>query len=278
MSDGPFANWRGWVAAGLLAIVAVIIFAAWPKTPAKVSAPIAAAPPTTRLAPPPLQVLDRRALIDAAGSAASSYAAGMPIDQKVAELAGKRFALILPFGCDGPTPPNDDELANGWRYSSETSVLQVAFPSSIRGLAETPPENGARTDDGVDFSKGFWIEQEWLRSGSCPTPKQDQNEQSDAPDQPTLAIVELTVSEAPRAESREGAPYRVSKRLSTEQAPTGKGLRIVITGRLAAEGAVPIQCWSAHQNKRPTCIILARFDGVAVTDSSGSQRYGEWSD
>lgn len=276
MSDGPFAKWRGWVAAGLLAIVAVIIFAAWPKTPAKVSAPIAAAPPTTRLAPPPLQVLDRRALIDAAGSAASSYAAGMPIDQKVAELAGKRFALILPFGCDGPTPPNDDELANGWRYSSETSVLQVAFPSSIQSSASI--ENSPSADDGPIFSKGFWIEREWLRSGSCPTPKQDQNEQSDAPDQPTLAIVELTVSEAPRAESREGVPYRVSNRLSTEQAPTGKGLRIVITGRLAADGVVPIQCWSAHRNKRPTCIILARFDGVAVTDSSGSQRYGEWSD
>lgn len=274
MNNEPFANWRGWVAAGLLAIVAITIVAAWPETPAKPPASIAAAPQADLLTPSPLKALNRFALIDAAASAASSYAAGMSADRNVTDMAGRRFELILPFGCEGPTPPKEVELVNGWRYDEESGVLQVTFPSSIQHVAEITSEQRASDYGGVRLSKGFWIEREWLRAEICPP--SDQTNSSEALDDPSLAIVELAVNEAPRAESRQGAPYRVSKRLSAEQAPTGQGLRIVIKGRLAIDGGAPIQCRSAHRNTRPTCFILARFDGVAVTDSSGSNIYGEW--
>lgn len=276
MNDEPFANWRGWVAAGLLAIVAAIIVAAWPEPTAKVPAPIVEAPLTTRLVPPPLQALDRGTLIDAAGSAASSYAAGMSVDQKVAELAGRRFELILPFGCDGPTPPNNKELTNGWRYEAESGVLQVAFPSSVQGLAPRLAESGSSPEQTAKFSKSFWIEREWLRSANCPPSDQAQNEDIVAQEDPSLAIVELSVSEARRAENREGTPYRVSKRVPAEQAPSEQGLRIVITGRLATAIGLPIRCKSFHRNKRPVCVIVARFDVITVTDATGDITYVEW--
>ncbi|MEP7351340.1 MAG: hypothetical protein ABI668_15490 [Sphingorhabdus sp.] len=271
------SKWRGVVAVALLLGVAVAIFLNWPATPGQVATPAAApsrAPTTTPLRP--LQPLDRAALIAAAATAASAYAAGKPVEREVTDLAGRRFELVLPFGCGGPSSA-EEEILDGWRFDAATQILQLVFPSSLKPLEPAKAEAKMPEDSESRFSKGFWIKREWLRDAVCPPAAAGQST-SLAPETSSIAIAELLDADAPRVDQRAGEPYRVSKRLLEEQAPDGRGLRIIVTGRLAIGERMPVRCTAVEPDRRPVCVILVRFDTVAVTDADRSTIYGEWRD
>ncbi|MFN3620611.1 hypothetical protein [Sphingorhabdus sp.] len=275
MQDKRFPKWRSWAAVALLLFVAAFIAIVWPRAQNEKPAPIVEAPESTPLAPPPpLRLLDRAALIEAAVKAASAYASGRSLDDAVADLAGRRFELVMPLGCAGPLKI-DATAGNGWRYDAESGILQVAFPSYLIGLPENFFGDGSEGDAVVGLGKGFWIEREWLRDAVCPKEPKFAAEDL-VPDAPSLAIAETGAMQAPRATVRDRSDYRVSKRVSSEQAPDQEGLRIAIVGRLATNRPMPIYCRSADQNKRPICVILARFDRVSVTNATGSEIFGEW--
>jgi hypothetical protein len=275
MQDERFPKWRSWVAAAFLLIVAAIIAIGWPRAQKEAPAPIIVAPEPTPVAPPPpLQLLNRSALIEAAAKAASAYAAGMTIDNAVGELAGRRFELELPLGCAGSTAA-DTPIENGWRYDADSGILQVAFRSTVQGIAENFFGELSADEPMVEFGKGFWIEREWLREPICPTEPKSSNVEI-VGDAPSLAIAEIREAEAPRAKARDGADYRVSKRVALEAAPDQQGLRILISGRLVSDRPTPIQCHSVDRDRQPVCVILARFDRVAVTSANGSETYGAW--
>lgn len=275
MHDERFPKWRSWVALALLLAVAAVIALGWPRAEKEAPAPVVLTREPTPLAPPPpLKILDRSALIEAAAKAASAYAAGSPIDGTANELAGRRFELIMPLGCAGPSPA-EAPIENGWRYDAESGILQVAFPSNIQGIPENFFRDSSEEATKVELGKGFWIEREWLRDAVCPAIVTNPTANMVA-DAPSLAIAEIGEAEEPRAKARDGADYRVSKRVPVEEAPDQQGLRISISGRLAADRPVPIQCQSTQRDRRPICIILARFDRIALTNATGSEIYGEW--
>lgn len=270
-------NWRGWVAAGLLAAVLFLVVDRWPSAPVA-TPPQKTAPQERPEAPPPapLDTLDRAAMMDAVALTASAHAAGKAMDGSMAQLRGRRFELILPFGCNGPSTEAGD-LTKGWRYDADAGVLQVAYPSNIQALSDDDADDGSRAQPAVKFAKSFWIEREWLRDGVCPSGGQ-QGMSKGTPPPRTLAIAELSADQAPRAADREGAPYRVSKRLPPEQIPGTQGLRFIVSGRLIANDVMPVQCKTVSRDQRPLCTIIADIDRVAIVDPGGAMIYGEWQD
>jgi hypothetical protein len=268
-------NWRGWVAAGLLAAVLFLVVDRWPSAP--VATPAQKAAPKERPeapSPAPLDTLNRAAMMDAVALTASAHAAGKAMDGSMAQLRGRRFELILPFGCNGPSTEAGD-LTKGWRYDADAGVLQVAYPSNIQALSGGDADDGSRAQPAVKFAKSFWIEREWLRDGVCPSGTQKISPAGTTPAR-MLAIAELSAEQAPRADDRDGVPYRVSKRLPPEQIPGDQGLRLIVSGRLIANDIPPIQCKTVSRDQRPICTIIAEIDRVAITDPDGALVYGEW--
>lgn len=275
MPEAQSPKWRGLAAFGLLVIGAVTVVLSWPEAAVeKATVAVPKAQPKAPAPPPPLRNLDRSALIDAANLAASAFTAGDMTDAKFGQFAGRRFELVLPFACTGPAA-QDEKLERGWNYNAENGNFQLIFPSNIIIPTEGETAGSGDEEAATKFAKSFWIEREWLRQGKCP-PLADNGIASGTAEAPSLAIAEIADEEAPRADSRDGQPYRVSKRLTTEQLPDGEGLRVIITGRLASAPKVPFQCKSVHPDRRPICVILGRFDRVQIKNASGSETYGEW--
>jgi hypothetical protein len=275
MQDKRFPNWRSWAAVIILVIVGVVIVIAWPRAQVDTAVPVEHTPELKPQATPqPLTILDRLALLEATARAASAHAAGKALDADSKDLAGRRFELVLPLGCNGPLPEGGP-VENGWRYDLANGVLHVAFPSNVMGVSENLIESGRIGGATGELGRSFWIKREWLREAVCPL--DGTQETADLiGDEPSVAIAEIVEAEAPRSNDGEGRDYRVSKRVDVDQAPDTQGLRIIVSGRLTAEDNGPIQCLSTHKDRRPSCVILARFDRVALTNASMTQIYGEW--
>lgn len=275
MSGSRSPKWRGVAAISLLAVGVATLVLSWPDAAVeKPAVEVPVAQPKTRVPPPPLQNLDRAALIDAASLAASAFAAGDMTDAKFRQFAGRRFELVLPFACNGPIA-REEKLDRGWSYDSENGNFQLVFPSNIVLPLVDEAQSVDDTEPATRFAKSFWIERDWLRQGVCPRIP-DTSVMTGTAEAPSLAIAEIADEESPRADDRDGQPYRVSKRLTAEQLPDKQGLRVVITGRLASSPKLPFQCKSVHPDRRPICVILGRFDRLQITNASGSETYGEW--
>lgn len=163
--------------------------------------------------------------------------------------------------------------------------------------------------EGLEYeaAEGFWIERPWLRSGDCPVspqpsesidlaaepvegnqsgPEVTTNEAGPAADptasppvaaRKTLALVELFEPGSRRAARRNGRPYTIVTKLAPGEIDLSKGLRVVVTGRLAPlrQGA-PVACNGTLIDERPLCLIGTEIDRVAITDASGQRVLGEW--
>lgn len=204
--------------------------------------------------------------------AASSYAAGQPPPNTV--LSGRRFSLSLPFGCDGPAP----DLAkqpSGWALDTDRQTLRVKV--TPEELAETSLLRAMIGSSLVEAAEGFWIDRPWARGASCPPPAPDVT--SIPPDRQSLAIVELFGSDSKRSRRRGGRSYEAVEVVDPGALDLATGLRLRLEGRLAGIGdGPPIGCWSEAPSRRPTCIVSARFERIAITDASGDRILAEWTD
>ncbi len=273
MSEGRGRDWRAWLA-GLvfLGLVAGALLLAKREEPAPVASP--ALPrehppvrPSVGQPPPPL---GRAELIAAINQAASHSAGGEPPDRTL--LAGRRFALNLPFGCAGPVP-NLAEVRSGWTYDDETQTLRVkvspeqwaleAFPQALtQGMA-------------IEAAEGFWIERPWTSCEACPAVAV--KGVAAEPARQTLAIVEIFLPDARRAARRGGRPYEAVQTIPLSAIALDDGLRLRVEGRLVARGdAPPTGCWSESPQLRPVCIVRVQFERVAITDASGARILADW--
>lgn len=253
--------WRGLMAATIVAgaIATVLVWPDDSEMPSTVAMPPAPDPAPPAI-PQPLLALDRSAMIDAAELAASAFAAGRPEDEALAEIAGRRFRLVMPFGCGGPDE-TEGALVNGWRFDPDSATLRVVVsPAVFDAQSSVPPR------------EGFWIAAPWLRDPVCPALPAA----PDAAESETLAIVRSIDASAPRRGREAGAPYRLSVRIDPAAAPGAGGLRLVLEGRFEADSPGPIACTAPSAQARPTCIFTARFDRIAITDPDGAVTYGEW--
>ena len=298
-------NWRALVAGGVF--IALLIAAVLISRPEKVAVPEVLPPaprPVQPVATAPVTSLTRADLIDAAGRAADAHARGVAIAPEDSALVGRRFTLRLPFGCGGPASA-DSEAPLRWSYDPEAETLRVWVTPNV--WTDAAPVRAAA--EGIDYeaAEGFWIEWPWLRSGECPVTQQpseavvpaeegaegnataaavpigvagtssDSSETAPTPARQTLALVELFEPGSRRAARRNGRPYTVVTKLAPGAIDLSKGLRVVITGRLARlKGGAPVVCGGTIIDERPLCLIGAEIDRVAITDASGERTLGEW--
>jgi len=274
MSEGRAAGWRAWTAAAVflaLMIGGLILTRKDDQPPPPPAAPAPAEPVVTRPSvPEPPPPLGRADLIEAANLAASRYAAREPAS--VALLAGRRFVLNLPFGCEGPAE-DLAELRSGWTYDPESRTLRAKVEPQV--WTEAPFVQAIAQGATFEAAEGFWIERPWTGAETCPPNAGIPVEAP--PSRETLALVELFEPDAKRAERRSGRAYQAVQTVHPGDVPLDQGLRLRVEGRLAAFGdGPPIGCWSETPNLRPICAVRVRFDRVAITDATGSRIFAEW--
>jgi hypothetical protein len=268
--------WRAWLAGAVfLALVIgglVITRRPAPPSPAEAAASPSAAAPQAVALPQPPPPLGRAELIDAADLAASQHAAGEPAPSTV--LAGRRFAMNLPFGCEGAAV----DLAaqpNGWTLDEQRNTLRVKVTPEV--LTESPVLRAVEGSAQIEAAEGFWIDRPWTRTENCPPAVTAGAEMT--PDRQSLALVELFGPGSKRSHRRGERGYEAVQAIEPGKIDLRAGLRLRVEGRLAAIGdGPPIGCWSESPQQRPTCLISARFERIAITDATGDRVFAEWTD
>lgn len=284
MTSSPGGRWRPWAALLLLLLVPLLGYFAIRPQPAAQPEPVAnaptptpspPAPPAPPAKPSPPSVLGRADLIEAAQKAASAFSSGEASPPENLALAGRRFALRLPFGCSGPSPTAEQLAAAGWHYDSETQTLRARVEPQV--WTDAPWARAAATGE-FEAAEGFWITRPWASSDSCPANRPVEAAQPVVSPE-TLGIARFFEPGSRRSARRNGEAYMFSKKIPDEQFPGAGGLRLLIEGRLSVDPSrQPLGCWAAGPDQRPICVFNARFDRVAITDGSGNRVFAEWKD
>lgn len=247
------------------------------RPPAPVAAPAAPAPK-----PPPEPVssgiLGRPDLIALASTAADAAAAGLDPGPEIAEAAGRRFELRLPFGCTGAAA-EDSDSAMRWRYDGEAQALRIHVGPVAWTAGDWWPPDSA---EGVEAIEGFWIERPWTSSEACPPgadrPAAAGTEPVTLPGQ-TLAVGQIFFAGGGRGGRRDGDPYEAVVRIPETALDSARGLRLRISGRIARlGGAGPVRCRQpAGPEQRPICLVGVVMDEVAVENPVGGKVLATWS-
>jgi hypothetical protein len=274
MAEQGTPGWRAWTAGA--AFVALLIGGLLivrtenepvPPTPPPTPEHVVATRP---IVPQPPQPLGRAELIDTVAQAADDYAAGKP--RNIQLLAGRRVALSLPFGCQGPAE-DLSKVQSGWTYDAETGALRVKVEPQDWTDAPFIAATAGRTT--IEAAEGFWIERPWTAAESCPPRATASAEPSTTRE--TLALVQLFEPGTKRADRRSGRAYQAVETVAPGEIALDQGLRLRIEGRLAGLGdGPPIGCWSDSPNLRPICTVRVRFDRIAITDASGTRTLADW--
>lgn len=264
-----------------------------------IPAPPAPALPATK---PPLS---RAELIEAVARAADAYATGQPAPSANAELAGRRFSLVIPFGCEGPGETGDEAF---WTYDEARGTLRA----SVRPENWTDDETIRAMAGPLNFeaAEGFWISRPWIRTGGCPvlpaasatteappaapdeegstttgdSEKEAAPEEETAPEQDAalrrqLALVEFFAPGSRRAARRGGRPYTLTAKIAPQEIDLARGMRLLVEGRVASlPNGQPVICSGDALKGPPLCLISVSLNRVAITDQSGQKLLSEWND
>lgn len=203
-------------------------------------------------------------------------------------------------------------LADVEKVRPVTEEAPVPVPSAEKqspdGSATTEPVAAksniaaAPTLTKIEAVNGFWISRPWVLADSCPietafvgsTAENAETEGTQADDKdglpadtepksneldetPSVAIAHFFTARDPRVGRRDGSAYRITKRVTEDERPDPKSLRLVLRGRL---GQMPdgktIQCSKGTAKERPRCVISASFDRVSFENANGSIVYAQW--
>lgn len=257
---------RAWRTAGLAAAVA-LLSSCGPREQAAAPAPATAPPQTAPVPPSAPPVLGRAELLAAVAATASAVAAGDPPPAAASALAGRRFALRLPFGCFGPAP----DATAGYAYDAGKQVLKLtARPEPwteapwARALVGTPQ---------TEAIEGFWIRRPWMTGEACPAAAPSP---MIAPAPETVGLAQVFEEGGSRLQRRAGRPYEATEKLEIAPPPGQGGFRLALEGRVAAPAdGGPIRCRAGHPDTPPLCLVRVDIDRVAFEDAAGRQ-FAEW--
>lgn len=231
--------------------------------------------PTTSV-PPPERTLQRADLIALVASAADSVASGRTLPRNGTDLVGKRFVILLPFGCDGPAPDSSDASMR-WQYDEKAAVLRVTVAPVVWAKAEwwqEPPET-------VEEMEGFWIERPWSSLETCPSsstvaaaPGADP---VTLPGQ-TLGVVQLISPDTPRQMVRGGKPYEAVIRKISDAAQLAEGLQLRLKGRIGRfPNDQPVRCKQpGGREQRPVCLVAVTIDELAFRNPATGETISVW--
>jgi len=237
------------------------------STPAPQPAPKAPAAPVLPAAPP---VLGRAELLRIVADAADAAAAGRDYPAAARGLEGRRFALRLPFGCQGPAPEAEPRL--GYSLDAKRGTLRLTAHPQVwtdAGWARALV-GGAE----VESIEGFWLARPWTSSEACPPLPAVAAAAPAAPQ--TVGLAQAFAEGGSRLLRRGDRPYEATVKLEDGQPAGAGGFRLALEGRIAAgaDGRA-VGCLSGHPDQRPVCLVRVELERVAFEDPAGAT-LAEW--
>jgi hypothetical protein len=244
--------------------------------------PVAAAPVVSREpAAPPTPgnpVLGRADIMGLAALGADAVASGQAMPKAIADTAGQRFELRLPFGCRGPADAGSD-TAMRWHYDETAKALRVHVAPVVWTRADILDAPGQTTAQGA--VEGFWIPRPWTGNEACPTlqdnPAPVGTDAVTLPGQ-TLAIAQFFDGNGARQGQRNGKPYETVVRMQPDELQADQGFQIRIAGRIAnIPGQGPVSCRQpAGAEQRPICVVGVTMDEVAIDNPRTGKTLATW--
>lgn len=256
-----------------------------PEASASASLPVAA--PSTAEA---LGVLDRADILAIGARAADALASGLSPEAGDGDLAGRRFDLVIPFGCEGDAPPGNADPLH-WRYDADKQTLRIhVAPIRWDGGdwdALFSPDGTARA------LQGFWVSHPWTSLETCPqgnptgqpipaTPVTPTDEaapeiQPAVPVERTLALAEVLPSDMKQAR-RGDRPYEIVKRMAPERFDPKQGFRLRLKGRIdRLPGGQSIRCAQPQGiEQRPACVIGMSLNEVRIENPLDGEVLATW--
>ncbi|WP_157220184.1 hypothetical protein [Flavisphingomonas formosensis] len=222
------------------------------------------------------RLLRRADLIALARLAADAFASGKAAPGEVADAVGRRFELVLPFGCDGPADAGSSAPLR-WRYDDKDAALRVhVVPTEWRAA----DWNVAESAD-TETIEGFWIARPWVSAESCPTGGDHAAARGmgalTLPGQ-TLAVAQFLPKDAPRDIARAGKPFEAVKRMEASAIDPAAGMRLRLSGRVdrvpGGGGVRCIQPGGAEQH--PICLVAVALDEVRIENPRDDAIVASW--
>lgn len=247
------------------------------RSSAPLSEATATGPPPEALSPPaPKTVeapLDREAILSLARRAEDATASNAELPAELIRVAGKRFDLVIPFGCDGPSDPKSSASMR-WSYDSETETLRITV---VPDRWTTKEWRIGDSPDGPTEMRGFWIARPWSSATTCVEPRGPQTiagiDATVLPGQ-TLAIASLIEFE----DASKARPLKIVRRVAAEDFDPTQGFRLRVVGRIVPPaGANPIHCIEpGGREQRPLCLMAASFGEFRIESPTDGTVFGAW--
>lgn len=267
------------LAGGLIALLAVggggfFIGRSTASKPAPVTvaapAPTPAPPPSpTILAPPP--TLERAALLDLVADAADAASRSLPQPKAVQSAAGRRFDLVLPFGCEGPVE-GPRTAPFGWQYDVAKTTLRVWINPTRWKRATWALEDGEEDKSALE---GFWIATPWSTATECPA----RSSGGAVPADPAQVKHEVAIARPIEGEV-DKSPRRLEivKRMEPGDFDPARGFRFRVTGRIhAGQAGGPVLCVQrGGRQQRPQCVIIGHFSELRLENPKTDEVLAVW--
>jgi len=245
-----------------------------PEPPAPVSTaptPQPAPPPPATIAPPP--TLERAGLIDLVADAVDAASASRSLPEAVRSAAGRRFDLVLPFGCEGPVE-GDRTAPFGWQYDAAKTTLRVWINPTRWARATWL---SAETEADKAALEGFWIARPWSKAIHCPAPAPSgaAHVAVPSPSNGEVAIARFIEGDADKSARR----LEIVKRVEPGDFDPARGFALRITGRMqSVEAGGPVQCLQrTGWQQRPQCMIVGDFAELRVENPKTGDVLAVWS-
>ncbi|MGE4322196.1 MAG: hypothetical protein AB7E60_04125 [Sphingobium sp.] len=274
--------------AGAFLAVAVIGGAGFFAGRTTAPSPAPPAAPVPRIdVPPPVPTesgaaLERGDILLLAHQAADAFASGAAVPENVTRAGGRRFDLVIPFGCSGPS-----DAASGrgmrWQYDAEQQTLRASAVPATWSAADW----GLEGHDEAPAARGFWITRPWSSSGNCPanagTPFPEGADAIALPGQ-TLAIVQF-LADGHRSGWRGDRPFDVVQRMTADRFADRQWLRLRVKGRIdGGRQGGSVRCVQpGGMDQRPMCAVMVQMEEVRIelpesgTGPASSDVLGTWS-
>lgn len=274
-SESHHSNPRSIAAAALVAIALAgggyLVGRGERAAPPPVVSPVvrhAPAKPVEAPAPIIPRQLGRADLIRIVAAAADAFADGRAIPA-VDRQIGRRFAIRIPFGCGGPSKEKLDPL--GWRYDPDTETLRLR--ATPQKFAEESWVKERLQGTEIESVEGFWLPRPWTSSETCPKAA----DSTPADPSHTLGIAQFFDPDSPRSGQRGDRAFETVKKLEQASLTAGAGFRLLLEGRIAALPAGgAVLCHSEAAYQRPTCLLAAKFDRIAIENPADGELLAEW--
>lgn len=245
-----------------------------PEPPTPKPLPVATVTPAASATPVDEdgRVLRRSDLVALAQATADAFASGAAPPSALAVAAGRRFDLVLPFGCTGPGDAASG-APTGWRYDQETETLRVTVAPTAWRAADW----GSTGETGADAAaaQGFWINRPWSSAEACPARAAAATTPTgiDAVTLPgqTLALLDFG------GLSREDRPFETVQRVPAAGFDGSRGFLLRITGRLASEAPGPVRCVQpGGVDQRPICALAATVGEISIENAASGAALATW--